>query len=1263
MTSSSSRGDSRHNERILSTLKRNLPSDMMAEISERMGALVASAGTSYETKTWLDFVTALARHPSRVRPAGAEDPLLKVLLMCPERVKGEARRIILSGGITRSDSAMAARPAPMEIEIEDDNLPAAAAADGAASRASNTPAGSSASSNRKRHPPLFPPKDPPPPSSKASKRTESANGAATRRKGQSFHQRVGYEGAERDTPFRPQRAAKQPPGGAGASARRNQGKIDPSAAIERRKKKAREGNGEISFDAPVVSVASLSLEDDSRDAVPPLAQNENKIHDTKVYFPFRPARAQLVAMRTVLEALKETTPSREGGGGGGGEGEGQDGGDVDMAAAAAGDKDKATTNLPPVGKDDLNVAFVECPTGTGKTIALLCSVLAYQHSMAQEAAEGRIKPEQVPRVFYATRTHKQLDQVVSELKKTPYRPLMTLLASRERFCLHHTVMAAPNKAEACENATFIDNMECMHLQHHEGIRYPANFLKHYTPGREGHLAAFDIEELVKEGNEAFICPYHTTRDLLSEGAALILLTYSQVFDPPIRTANSLFNALPGSILILDEGHNIDSVCRDVATLELTTTKLYEMLEDLQRMHEVLASNAEHSNLLPINASFQTLIYDLMSFTLAQHSEATSTRPPPSAPAPPPAPAPSRAPKPISRTSSMNSISAEPPRGLPVGATGWRQVNLSSGGVGGNGGDKEVTHWVQAGTDALGKLIGISDLSRPTVKRLQDQIRQMRKALQAEGFESTAVKSGTINALEGLLSRLDFFIHSRGEPYKCCISALHTAPLQGAARGGAAASHGIGSAPRRRAKKMTRQEKETRHLAAKHRYADLTGNSDDSRPPFEATLTLLCLDASVAFRPVVEWTQLTILASGTLSPMDALARELISFGLKPSKSSPRPLPPVSTDGLQKAIHVSTVQQGEDGEDEGEARTVAVRLWALTAPHFASLQDNLVSRLLQYGPVGLEGFKRGGGGKDRFAKLDMSYQCRRQPDQQDALGGAIVALAHIVPNGLLVFVPSYGVLKMLVDRWRVSGHMAEMEKRKRVLVEQQGMSADAFDQMLKTYHDAAKDKKGVLLLGVCRGRASEGVNFKDHNARGVLIAGIPYPPLKDLQSVLKREYNDAESRKGEEGAVVSGNEFYQMEAFRAVNQCLGRLLRHSKDYGCAILLEQRYAQQTHRLPGWFTGQLPPIPSQFSARNAFSDTLKDVGAFFKNKSDANLPPQPQAPQPSDPTRPRLDGQAMIMNRGVAPSSRGPSSRASSRESSRGSSRDGQKGRRKGK
>ena len=49
-----------------------------------------------------------------------------------------------------------------------------------------------------------------------------------------------------------------------------------------------------------------------------------------------------------------------------------------------------------------------------------------------------------------------------------------------------------------------------------------------------------------------VCPYHASRDVLNEGAALVFVTYSQLLDPPVRSANGLDDLLQGAVLVFDE---------------------------------------------------------------------------------------------------------------------------------------------------------------------------------------------------------------------------------------------------------------------------------------------------------------------------------------------------------------------------------------------------------------------------------------------------------------------------------------------------------------------------------------------------------------------------------------------------------------------------------------------------------------------------------------------------------------------------------------
>jgi hypothetical protein len=60
-----------------------------------------------------------------------------------------------------------------------------------------------------------------------------------------------------------------------------------------------------------------------------------------------------------------------------------------------------------------------------------------------------------PVIIYASRTHSQLAQVLSQLKKAAYRPATLVLGSREQLCAHHTVSKMTSTAQnySCRELT------------------------------------------------------------------------------------------------------------------------------------------------------------------------------------------------------------------------------------------------------------------------------------------------------------------------------------------------------------------------------------------------------------------------------------------------------------------------------------------------------------------------------------------------------------------------------------------------------------------------------------------------------------------------------------------------------------------------------------------------------------------------------------------------------------------------------------------
>ena len=62
--------------------------------------------------------------------------------------------------------------------------------------------------------------------------------------------------------------------------------------------------------------------------------------------------------------------------------------------------------------------------------------------------------------------------------------------------------------------------------------------------------------------------------------------------------------------------------------------------------------------------------------------------------------------------------------------------------------------------------------------------------------------------------------------------------------------------------------------------------------------------------------------------------------------------------------------------------------------------------------------------------------------------------------------------------------------------------------------------------------EGLDFADNNARAVICLGIPFPNIRSAEVNLKMKYNDLKHNK--EKTILTGKEWYEIQAFRALNQ---------------------------------------------------------------------------------------------------------------------------------
>ena len=100
------------------------------------------------------------------------------------------------------------------------------------------------------------------------------------------------------------------------------------------------------------------------------------------------------------------------------------------------------------------------------------------------------------------------------------------------------------------------------------------------------------------------------------------------------------------------------------------------------------------------------------------------------------------------------------------------------------------------------------------------------------------------------------------------------------------------------------------------------------------------------------------------------------------------------------------------------------------------------------------------------------------------------------------------------------MQTLEKHKPVVWEVPGAATLA--PTLETFRNGVAEGKGGIFLAVYRGKVSEGLDFKDDNARAVFCVGIPFPAVGDVKVRLKKEYNGTSHAKQE--GMLPGGEWY-------------------------------------------------------------------------------------------------------------------------------------------
>jgi chromosome transmission fidelity protein 1 len=205
------------------------------------------------------------------------------------------------------------------------------------------------------------------------------------------------------------------------------------------------------------------------------------------------------------------------------------------------------------------------------------------------------------KVYYCSRTHSQLAQVMTELKK-----ILTIgqigniravtLASRKSTCINGAI----RKLASAESV----NQQCQELLTEDACPYynkdKSAAMDALNVAFEGH-AVVDIEEAVSIGRQHEACSYYGSRRY-AIGAEIVTVPYNMILSRVTRDALDI--DLRDALIIFDEAHNLVDAINELEScivtreeIELISVGLRVYLSKFERRlspnHHVLLQQLQH----------------------------------------------------------------------------------------------------------------------------------------------------------------------------------------------------------------------------------------------------------------------------------------------------------------------------------------------------------------------------------------------------------------------------------------------------------------------------------------------------------------------------------------------------------------------------------------------------------------------------------------------------------------------------------------------
>lgn len=684
--------------------------------------------------------------------------------------------------------------------------------------------------------------------------------------------------------------------------------------------------------------------------------------------------------------------------------------------------------------------------GLSASTALLLGKLQGRPSSSAEE-----KPPIETRIFYCSRTHSQLSQFVSELRRVKlpsgmdyersdeddhpgvFEPVKHIsLGSRNNLCVNGKVVALKTttlineKCRELQKAGLSAEQKCKYLPAKDEAARWIGF-------RDYALAKIrDIEDLAGLGRRLEVCPYYASRSTVPS-SEIVTLPYPLLLQKSARETLKLI--LKGQVIIIDEAHNLMDAISSANSALVSLSQLDRATEQLTSYVQAFKNRLKGKNRVYVTQILRLL-----------HSVGKATR---------------------------------------------GKLQLRNG-----------AEMIIANTELMaGK--GVDQINS---HKLSVYLQESRLALKVEGFARHRQEKEDPNHNEKKRMRWDDL--TAAQAFLLCL--------------------------------MNPSAEGIIYLSCQ-----------DSQYVLRYTL----LDPKTHFRDIVEDARAVILAGGTMSPMSDYAQYLFPY-----------VPP---------------------------NRLAMYSFGHVIP-----PDNLKVLSLAYGSLKRE--------------LEFTFEKRKSTHMIEDVGASLLDLASEIPDGMVVFFPSYEYLRLVMDRWRQPMGTNEsifdrISQVKPTFWESKDTASTG--EIFEDYARSIANGKGAILLSVVGGKLSEGINFSDKLGRAVVVIGLPFPNIQSIEWKAKIEHVENAQRENllagnglptaerEAQTKEAGREFYENACMRAVNQCIGRAIRHRNDFATIILMDRRYkTPRIHsKLPAWIRQSMT---NEQERDRPFVQVKEELRRFFADK-----------------------------------------------------------------